>query len=91
MANKYLTNIKDLCLDDYICSMFSKYGVILIINSEDFKKLELDDFPTDYYFIVDDTTPSGQVYSIVDEELKRYFYEYCIKDSDKVFRGRKQR
>ena len=92
MENKYLTNLDNLSLEDCLCRILSKYAVILFINNEDFQLLALDDFTTDYYFIVNDYVPKGRPFYIVDEELKRYIYEFHIKgNSDDVFRGRKQK
>ena len=77
---------------DYIES-FGAYAVILFINNEDFEQLvELDDFTTDYFFIINEAVPSGRPFYIVDEDLKKYIYVNIIKEKcDNVFRGRKQR
>lgn len=92
MENKYLTNLDNLSLADCLYRSLSRYITIVIINNEDFKQLDLDDFTTDYFFIVNEPVPSGQSYIIEDTDLKMYFLKSCIEDEenlDNVFRGRK--
>lgn len=93
MKNKYLTNLDNLSLADCLFSILSRYAVILFINNEDFEQLvELDDFTTDYFFIINEAVPSGHPFYIVDEDLKKYIYVNIIKEkNDNVFRGRKTR
>lgn len=90
MKNKYLTNIKISSLEDCLYSILSRYAIILFINNEDFEQLNLDDFTTDYFFIVENAVPKGRIYHVTDEDFKKQIYEFYIKEnSKKVFRGRK--
>ena len=67
----------------------SKTSTIIMANGEDLLNLNMDDFGKETYFISDMNIEKGKFLIIIDEDLKKELYKFCISHEDRVFKGTK--
>lgn len=72
-------------VDKFVCDTTR----IICANGFDLAELDMKDFDKNVYFISHPYIERGKAYEITDKDLKLKFYDFCIKNPDKVFQGEK--
>lgn len=68
-----------------------KTSVILIVNPEDVKLLNLNELPDYCYLVSVPHIEKGTTLLIKDSPLKKQLYDFCCEYPERIFRGRKGR
>ena len=69
--------------------IFYQTSQIIFINYEDFLLIDLEEIPSNVFFICNPYLEKGKAFVIKDGTLKRDMHRFCCEHPDMVFRGRK--